>query len=51
MYDKIVILFPFLIPPKKNGGRMKGEKSSQTGFQQVFFITEKLFIIISIYLF
>jgi hypothetical protein len=33
--------FPFF---KKNEGRMKGEKSSKTGFQQVFF-TKKVFIL------
>ena len=38
MYDKLVILFPFLIPPKKNAGRMKGERSSQTGFQPFFLL-------------
>ena len=36
MYDKLVILSPFHIPPKKEG-RMKGERSSQTGFQPVFY--------------
>ena len=36
MYDKlvVVILFPFLIPPKK-WARIKGERSSHTGFQPV----------------
>ena len=29
---------------QKNEGRMKGEKSSKTGFQQ-FFFTEKVFIL------
>ena len=33
--------FPFF---QKNEGRMKGEKSCKTGFQQVFF-TEKVFIL------
>ena len=31
MYDKLVILFHFLIPLKKDG-RIKGEKNSKTGF-------------------
>ena len=38
MYDKLVILSPFLIPPKKNEGTMKGEISSQTGFNQCFLL-------------
>ena len=34
MYDKMVIL-PFIcIPPKKNEGRMKRERSSKTGFHE-----------------
>ena len=39
MYNKLVILPSFLIPPylKKEGG-MKGERSGQSGFQYFFFI-------------
>ena len=33
----LVNLPPFLIPPKKNEGRMKGESSSQTGFNFFYY--------------
>ena len=42
LYDKLVIRYPFLIPPKKNMKEEKEEKSSQTGFQP-FVYNQKLF--------
>ena len=43
MCEKLVILIPFLFPPKK-GGNNERRKNWQTGFQQ-FFIALKIFTI------
>ena len=48
MCDKLVIISPFLYPPKKEG-RKKGERRSKNGFQTVFFVNQKLFTEMNLY--
>ena len=44
MYEKLFILFPFLIPPKKNAGRMKGERSNQILLPKNYSLSHSIWI-------